>query len=131
VQRVDLRDSKAEPTEVEPTVLVVTLTGHLGTQELARCHRSLREAEARGCSHVVFRLDDAGSMNEDERDLQSLFDHVQSAKAKTVAVLRGRVTQGAAALALVCKLAFVLPKAEWGEVQKLEPELLESLNTNP
>lgn len=131
VQRVDLRDSKAEPTAVEPTVLVVSLTGHLGTQELARCHRSLREAEARGCSHVVFRLDDAGSMNEDERDLQSLFDHVQSAKAKTVAVLRGRVTQGAAALALVCKLAFVLPKAEWGEVQKLEPELLELLNTNP
>lgn len=131
VQRVDLRDSKAEATSVEPTVLVVTLTGHLGTQELARCHRSLREAEARGCSHVVFRLDDAGSMNEDERDLQSLFDHVQSAKAKTVAVLRGRVTQGAAALALVCKQAFVLPNAEWGEVQKLEPELLELLNANP
>lgn len=135
VQRVELREAKADKVAVEPTVLVVTLNGKLGTQELARCHRSLREALARGCKHVVFRLDGAGSMNEDERDLHSLFDHVQSASAEqslsTVAVLRGRVTYGAAALALVCDRVFVLPNAEWGEVQKITPELLELLNANP
>ena len=135
VQRVELRDGKGDQAAVEPTVLVVTLTGKLGSQEVARCHRSLREAIARGCKHVVFRLDGAGSMNEDVPDLQSLFDHVQSASAEqslsTVAVLRGRVTYGAAALALVCDRVFVLPNAEWGEVQKNEPELLELLSENP
>ncbi|MFN7590778.1 MAG: NfeD family protein [Planctomycetota bacterium] len=135
VQRVELRDGKGDQAAVEPSVLVVTLTGKLGSQEVARCHRSLREAIARGCKHVVFRLDGAGSMNEDVPDLQSLFDHVQSASAEqslsTVAVLRGRVTYGAAALALVCDRVFVLPNAEWGEVQKNEPELLELLSENP
>lgn len=135
VQRVELRAGTNEKAPVEPTVLVVTLTGKLGTQELARCHRSLREAITRGCKHVVFRLDGAGSMNEDVPDLQSLFDHVQSASTEkslsTVAVLRGRVTYGAAALALVCDRVFVLPNAEWGEVQKVEPELLELLSSNP
>ncbi len=135
VQRVELRETQGDKVAVEPTVLVVTLTGKLGTQELARCHRSLREALARGCKHVVFRLDGAGSMNEDVPDLQSLFDHVQSASTEqslsTVAVLRGRVTYGAAALAMVCDRVFVLPNAEWGEVQKITPELLELLTANP
>lgn len=135
VQRVELREAKGDKVAVEPAVLVVTLTGKLGSQELARCHRSLREAITRGCKHVVFRLDGAGSMNEDVPDLQSLFDHVQSASTEkslsTVAVLRGRVTYGAAALALVCDRVFVLPNAEWGEVQKITPELLELLTANP
>lgn len=129
VQRVDLSDPKAAPASVEPRVLVVSLTGKLGTQELARCHRSLREAEARGCSHVVFRLDTAGT--QDDEDLQSLLDHLQSSTVNSVAVLRGRVTHGAAALALVCKRAFVLPNAEWGEVVKPEQEWMEMLASNP
>lgn len=129
VQRVDLSDPKAAPAAVEPRVLVVSLTGKLGTQELARCHRSLREAEARGCSHVVFRLDTAGT--QDDEDLQSLLDHLQSSTVESVAVLRGRITHGAAALALVCKKAFVLPNAEWGEVVKPEQEWMEMFASNP
>jgi len=129
VQRVDLSDPKAAPASVEPKVLVVSLTGKLGTQELARCHRSLREAEARGCSHVVFRLDTAGT--QDDEDLQSLLDHLQSSTVNSVAVLRGRVTHGAAALALVCRKAFVLPNAEWGEVVKPEQEWMELFASNP
>lgn len=129
VQRVDLRDPKAAPASVEPRVLVVSLTGKLGTQELARCHRSLREAEARGCSHVVFRLDEVGT--QDDEDLQSLMDHLQANKVSTVAVLRGRVTHGAAALALVCQKVFVLPNAQWGEVVKPEQEWLEMFASNP
>lgn len=136
VQRVDLRDSNAAAAQVEPTVLVVSLTGRLGTKELARCHRSLREAIARGCSHVVFRLDNAGSMEDDEGDLQSLFDHVQSASSKensvaTVAVLRGHTVHGAAALALLCDRVFVLPDVAWGAAQKLEPELGDLLGGDP
>lgn len=129
VQRVDLSDPKAAPASVEPRVLVVSLTGKLGTQELARCHRSLREAEARGCSNVVFRLDEVGT--QDDEDLQSLLDHLQSSKVSTVAVLRGRVTHGAAALALVCQKVFVLPNAQWGEVVKPEQEWLEMLASDP
>jgi membrane-bound ClpP family serine protease len=129
VQRVDLADPKAAPAAVEPRVLVVSLTGKLGTQELARCHRSLREADARGCSHVVFRLDTAGT--QDDEDLQSLLDHLQSSKVATVAVLRGRITHGAAALALVCTKAFVLPNAQWGEVVKPEQEWSEMFASNP
>lgn len=129
VQRVDLADPKAAPASVEPRVLVVSLTGKLGTQELARCHRSLREAEARGCSHVVFRLDTAGT--QDDEDLQSLLDHLQTSKVGTVAVLRGRITHGAAALALVCQKVFVLPNAEWGEVVKPEQEWSEVFASNP
>jgi len=129
VQRVDLVDPKAAPALVEPRVLVVSLTGKLGTQELARCHRSLREADARGCSHVVFRLDTAGT--QDDEDLQSLLDHLQSCKVSTVAVLRGRITHGAAALALVCKKVFVLPNADWGEVVKPEQEWSEMFSSNP
>ena len=60
VSRVDTGQDTAQPA-VEPTVLVVTLKGMLGTMELARCHRTLREAQSRGIGWVVFRLDWSGS----------------------------------------------------------------------
>ncbi len=46
-----------EPAAREPLVLVVTLQGKVGTQELARCTRALREAERRGLKYVVFHCD--------------------------------------------------------------------------
>lgn len=119
VQRVDLGQSKtAGQAPATPKVLMVTLRGKLGTQELARCHRTLRQADALGCSWVVFRLEDAGSIGEDAADLQSLYDHVQRAPVATAAVLGGRVVQGAAALALVCRRAYCLRNAAWGEIQQ-------------
>ena len=46
--RVDLAaQGKPAATAVEPQVLVVTVTGKLGTKELARCHRTLRAAGSR------------------------------------------------------------------------------------
>ena len=131
LQRVDLKGQQPPQAAVAPQVLVVTLVGKLGTQELARCHRTLREADSRGALYVVFRLETAGSQGEDTSDLQSLLDHVQQAKVKTVAVLKGRVSQGAAALALVCSKAFCLPGAEWGEIEKPEQEWSELLGTSP
>ena len=83
----------------------------------------LRVAEERGCSYVVFRLTDAGSIGEDQGDLQSLFDRMQASPVATVAVLRGRVTQGAAALALVADQAFCLAGVAWGEVEDQAREL--------
>lgn len=107
----------------EPQMLVVTLRGKLGTPELARCHRALRDAEARGIAWVVFRCDlDTGSHTEDPDALQSLFDHVQSTKAGTITVLRGRATQGAAYLALCTDKTFCLPGAQWGEITKPEQD---------
>ncbi len=114
----------------EPLVLLITLQGKLGTQEIARCHRSLREAEARGL-RVVFRLDAAGSQGEDQGDIQSLLDHLQQTPVDTTAVLQGRVVQGAAALALCCKTIYCLPNTQWGEIQKPEQELEELLAADP
>lgn len=130
VARVDAGQA-APQAGVEPRVLVVTLEGKLGTQELARCHRTLREAEARGCGYVVFRLSDAGSQGEDPGDLQSLLDRVQSSSVSTVAVLRGRVTQGAAALALCTTKTYCLPGVQWGEVTKPEQDWEEFLSAEP
>jgi membrane-bound ClpP family serine protease len=82
----------------------------------------------------VFRLKDAGSQGEDEGDVQSLLDHVQAAGiggVETVAVLEGQVTQGAAALALVCRKVFCLPNASWGEVTKPEQEWSEIFSSSP
>ncbi|MCK5945385.1 MAG: hypothetical protein KAI24_25570, partial [Planctomycetes bacterium] len=132
VERVDWNDSGAAPQQTEaPRVLVVTLTGKLGTTELARCHRAIREAEDRGCSHVVFRLSDAGSLGEDPGDLQSLYDRVQGTDVATIAVLRGRVTQGAAALALVTTQTYMLRGAEWGEVEDPGNELADYVDMDP
>lgn len=132
VSRVDLASAGA-PAEVQvaPQVLMVTLAGKLGTSEAARCHRTLRKADASGCSWVVFRLDNAGSQGEDAADLQSLLDHVQRAQVKTVAVLQGHVTQGAAALALCTDKTFCLPRTNWGEIEKPDQEWAELLGDNP
>ena len=110
---------------------MVSLTGKLGTTELARCHRALRVAEERGCSYVVLRLSDAGSLGEDPGDLQSLFDHVEASEVATVAVLRGRVVQGAAALALVCDQAYCMKGVQWGEVEDQGKELEDYLTEDP
>ncbi|MEC9046661.1 MAG: NfeD family protein [Planctomycetota bacterium] len=132
VSRVDWSDGGAQAAaDREPDVLVVSLTGKLGTTELARCHRALRVAEERGCSYVVFRLTDAGSIGEDQGDLQSLFDRMQASPVATVAVLRGRVTQGAAALALVADQAFCLAGVAWGEVEDQARELEDYLTEDP
>ena len=132
VARVDWNDTgRVEAAAEVPQVLVVSLTGKLGTTELARCHRALRVAEERGCSYVVLRLSDAGSLGEDPGDLQSLFDHVESSEVATVAVLRGRVVQGAAALALVCDQAYCMKGVQWGEVEDQGKELEDYLTEDP
>lgn len=132
VARVDWNDTgRTEQGAETPQVLVVSLTGKLGTTELARCHRALRVAEDRGCSYVVFRLSDAGSLGEDAGDLQSLFDHLEASDVATVALLRGRVVQGAAALALVCDQAFCLKGVQWGEVEDQGKELEDYFTEDP
>lgn len=132
VARVDWDGGGAqqEPAR-EANVLVVSLTGKLGTTELARCHRALRVAEERGCSYVVFRLSDAGSIGEDPADLQSLFDRVQASDVATVAVLRGRVTQGAASLALVADQTYCFNGVSWGEVEDQARELEDYMSEDP
>ena len=116
----------------EPQALVVTLSGRLGVPELARCHRVLRDAEARGISYVVFRCDlDTGSQTEDPDALQSLFDHIQSTPVGTVTLIRGRATQGAAYLALVTSKTFCMPGAEFGEITKPDQEWDELLADAP
>ena len=132
VARVDWNDTgRVEAAAEVPQVLVVSLTGKLGTTELARCHRALRVAEERGCSYVVLRLSDAGSLGEEPGDLQSLFDHVESSEVATVAVLRGRVVQGAAALALVSDQAYCMKGVQWGEVEDQGKELEDYLTEDP
>ncbi|MBX3463358.1 MAG: hypothetical protein KF830_09315 [Planctomycetes bacterium] len=128
LQRVD-----ADPPQAvarEPQVLVVTLAGKLGTQELARSTRALREAEARGLK-VVFRLQDAGSLGESVDDVQSLLDRVQGSPVETVAVVQGRVTQGAAQLAVSTSRLYCLGNARLGEIQKPEQEWSDVFSTDP
>lgn len=133
LERVDLKQQPAK-AEVPPQVLVVTLSGKLGTQELARSTRTLREADSQGVSWVVFVLDrDTGSFTEDQEDLQSLFDRVQSAAdIETVTLVKGRATQGAAYLALLTDRTYfergaqmgeiTKPEAEWGDLFSLDPD---------
>lgn len=120
-----------DPSAAAPRVLVATLRGKLGTTEVARLHRTLRQADAAGCSFVVFRLEDAGSQGEAADDVQSLLDHVQKTTVPTVAVLSGRVVHGAAALALCCDRIYCLPRTDWGEVEKPEQDLGELLSGAP
>lgn len=127
----DAGGGQGAAVERTPQMLVVTLQGVLGTQEIARCHRTLREAEARGVGRVLFRLRDAGAFGEDADDLQSLFDHIQNSPVATVALLQGRITQGAAYLALLVGKAYCMPSAEWGEITKPDPELFELLASDP
>lgn len=132
IVRVDLNQPASGQAQggLKPTVLVVTLQGKLGTTELARCHRSIREAENNGCN-VIFRIEDAGSQGESLADLQSLLDHVQNTDVGTTAVLRGRVTQGAAALALCTTSTYLLKGAEWGEITNPEKEIEALLQDEP
>ena len=133
IARVDLQnpDASTAAKQVAPSVLIVTLKGKLGTTELARCYRSIREAETNGCSYVIFRLEDAGATGESVSDLQSLMDRVQSTDVPTIAVLSGRVTQGAAALALCTTETYMLKGAVWGEVAKPEKDFLELIAEDP
>lgn len=133
VARVDLQNtaSAGKSDSIAPQVLIVTLTGKLGTTELARCHRSIREAENHGCSHVIFRMETAGSQGENLSELQSLMDRVQSTDVATVAVLRGHVTQGAAALALCTTSTYLLQGAKWGEIAKPEKDIEIELASDP
>jgi len=132
VARVDLSQPASSQAQAPaaPQILVVTLQGKLGTTELARCHRSIREAEANGCN-VIFRIEDAGSQGESLADLQSLFDQVQNTEVSTTAVLRGRVTQGAAALALCTSNTYMLEGAQWGEITKPEKDIEVLLSSDP
>ena len=132
VDRVDLsqQGSRQGPDMDTPQVLMVTLEGKLGTTELARCHRSIREAENMGCN-VIFRIEDAGSQGESLSDLQSLLDQVQATDVSTTAVLRGRVTQGAAALALCTTSTYMLKGAQWGEIAKPEKDIAALLSQDP
>lgn len=114
-----------------PRVLVATLRGKLGTTEVARLHRTLRQADAASCSFVILRLEEAGSQGEDASDVQSLLDHVQRTTVPTVAVLSGRVVHGAAALALCCDRIYCLTRTDWGEVEKPEQDLGELLSGAP
>ena len=122
VSRVDLKGGDDRQEADEPVALMVKLTGKLGTVELARCHRTLREAASRGITRVIFLLQNAGAQDDDLTDMQSLFDRVQGGDTQTVAVLGGRVTHGAAALALCCGRTYCLRGAEWGEVVKPDKE---------
>ncbi|HEB52052.1 MAG TPA: hypothetical protein ENI87_02230, partial [bacterium] len=70
----------------------------------------------------MFRLDNAGSQGEDPGGLQSLLDRLQQSEG-TIAVLRGRVTFSAAAIALFCDKAYCLNGAEWGAIVKPEMEV--------
>jgi len=130
VSRVDTGQG-TPPAAVKPTVLVVTLQGKLGTQELARCHRTLREAESNGVSWVVFRLDWSGSTGEDYSDVQSLLDRIQQTQVGKIALLRGRVTASAAYVALCCDRTYCMPGAAWGEVTDPGPKGLEQWSNSP
>ncbi|MEZ6037772.1 MAG: NfeD family protein [Planctomycetota bacterium] len=118
VSRVDLAGGSAQQEADKPVVLMVGLTGKLGTVELARCHRTLREAVTQGVTRVIFKLQDCGDQGDDLFAMQSLFDRIQGGEVQTVAVLGGRVTHGGAALALCCGQIYCLRGAQWGEVTK-------------
>ncbi len=98
-------------------LLIVPVTGVLGTQELALCHRALRQAEQEGCN-VVFRFEDAGGDSESRSDVQALLDHIEGVRGKvgTTAVLRGKVRGGAAYAALLCDQAWFLRGGDIGSI---------------
>ncbi|MBL8730707.1 MAG: hypothetical protein JNM25_19975 [Planctomycetes bacterium] len=123
--------TRPQAPAVAPQVLVVTLSGKLGTLELARCTRALREAATHGVRFVVFRLQDAGSQGEDLDDVQSLLDRVQASAIETVALVQGRTTQGAAQLAVCTDRLYFLGNGVLGEITKHEGELDELLAADP
>lgn len=122
-RNVVAQDATESGAAVAPQVLTVTLSGKLGTQELARCTRTLRYAEDNGAAWVVFVLDrDTGSFTEDQEDLQSLFDQVQATTVETVTYVKGRATQGACYLALLTSRTYFQRGAEIGEITKPESD---------
>ena len=117
-----------------PQLLTVTLSGRLGTQELARCTRTLREAEANGVRLVAFILDqNTGDWSEDQEDLQSLFDRVQDPglDVETVTLVKGRATHGAAYLALLTNRTFFQRGAVMGEITKPESDWQDLFAADP
>ena len=130
--RVDFAPQQQQPQATqEPQILVVTLRGKLGTQELARCTRAIRTAESHGAGYVVLRLEDAGSLGEDLGDVQSLLDRMQGSEVRTVVLLKGHVTQGAANVAVCADKLFMQPGAKFGEITKPEQEVPELLGPEP
>jgi membrane-bound serine protease (ClpP class) len=115
----------AAPTQVQ--VLVVPLTGVLGTKEIALCHRALREGAAHGFQ-VVFQLFDAGGDAESATDIQGLLDQVERVRSKvaTTAVVRGKALGGAAYLALLCDQLWFLRDGSVGPITPM-PTFLEQL----
>ncbi|MCA8975081.1 MAG: hypothetical protein KDC98_10185, partial [Planctomycetes bacterium] len=138
LKRVDLSQNPSASAR-EPTALVVTLSGMLGTQELARCTRTLREADSRAGSNsiktVIFVLDSSGSWSEDQEDLQSLFDRVQDPGlgVETVTLVKGKATHGAAYLALLTDRTYFHRGAgtEMGEIMKPEKDWEDYLSMDP
>jgi membrane-bound serine protease (ClpP class) len=112
---------------VEPQALVVRLSGVLGTQEIALCHRALRQAQARSLP-LVFLLEDAGGDAESVADVQGLLDHMEQARSSvpTTAVASGHVRSMAAALALLCDQLWFLRQGDLGSITPL-PSTLEQL----
>lgn len=108
-------------------LLVVPLEGVLGTQEIALCHRALRQAEAEGLQ-VVLRLDDAGGDAESAVDVQGLLDHLDRVRGKvpTTAVVHGHVRGGAAWLAVLCDQLWFLRGGDVGSIQPM-PTFLEQV----
>jgi membrane-bound ClpP family serine protease len=127
--RIDPDKQDAAPRT--PEVLVVTLSGKLGTPEIARCMRALRTAESEQCKFVVFRFDWAGSQGEDVEDVQSLLDRMASSPVVTVALLKGTVTHGAAHVAVCSNQVYMLPGAELGEITKPDQDWSELLSGEP
>ncbi len=115
----NLRPLQDSAPEQAPRVqlLVVPVSGVLGTQELALCLRALRQAEQQGCN-VAFRFEDAGGDNEEHADVQALLDQIGRVRGKvgTTAILRGRVRGGAAYAALLCDQLWFLRSGDIGSI---------------
>jgi len=125
------RSQQTPSTDRGPQVLVVTLAGKLGTTELARATRALRDAEAIGCTWVVFELDYAGSIGEDSDDVASLLDRIEASPVGTIAFVKGNARMGAAELAVCCDRIYCAPRAEIGRITNPEPGLWELLSSQP
>lgn len=133
LQRVDLVPQPGQEG-VAPQVLVVTLRLKLGTQELAHAIRTLRQAESHSSTvtKVLFVLDqDTGSFDDEQGDLQSLFDRLQASDVETITFVRGRATHGAAYLALLTQRTFFQRGGEIGELVKPEKEWRDLLAEDP
>ncbi len=106
---------------------MVPVSGVLGTQELALCHRALREGQSRHVG-VVFDLRDAGGDAESAADIQGLLDHIESARATvaTTALVHGHVRGGAAYLALLVDQLYFLRDGDIGSITPM-PSMLDQL----